>query len=603
MIGGRVRVTCAREIEQLREPSTQPAQTTAQRGRLPWPWIAALPIALAVGFAIARWTAAEQPEAFDALPLTTYAGIEDEPALSPDGKLVAFTWTGADFSANKICVKQLDASEPLVLTHGNDWNGSPTWSADGRQIAFVRWSGDGQELVIVPALGGAERKISLGKAGLGSGLSWLPVANQLIFSAGGLASASVETRKFARITNPPAGETDEGPVLSPDGQYLAFRRGSGIAEAPGQILYLHLDGKQAPEKEPKVLTAGLQGIGGIAWAPDGRSLLVSSLRNGSSHLFRVTFPGGKVRPLNGVSASAYSGGALSISPAAHNMALAVAETDTDIWRIAGPAWPAGQPRPEPARFIASTRDDVSPDYSPDGKRIAFESRRTGHEEIWSVDSGGHDAVQLTNENGPAVGSPRWSPDGSRIAFDGRKFGHSDIFWVNANGGAATRVTNDGSNYAEPAWSYDGKWLFCRSDRSGQYEIWKVPADGGKPVQVTHEGGMNPQRLAGDPRIYFADGSSLWRTESGTREELWNKLPESSDWAPWRGGVAFLGRGFVVGWFGFEDHKSTVLQQLPHPDSPRFIRRPTMAVSPDGKWVLLILTALDRGDLMLVQNVR
>jgi eukaryotic-like serine/threonine-protein kinase len=597
-----------REIQWLAEPPP-PTAAPARRRRGNWLWVAA-PAALALGFALARWTAADRTESFDAVPLTTLAGVEDQPALSPDGKLVAFTWTGPDYGPAKICVKQLDASEPLVLSHGDTAHGSPAWSPDGRRIAFLRQGEQGSDLVIAPALGGPERQVGQHfRSSLNGGLCWLPIANRLIFSAAGidstvssLISVVLDTGQPVKITEAPRGSNDLFPALSPDGRFLAFVRTAGIVEAPSQIQYLRLDDKQQPERVATTLTGALQGVGGIAWAPDGRSLVVSALRRGSSHLFRVHFPSGKTEPMAGISAAGYSGGRLSISSTAHNMAVAVSELDTDIWRIAGPAWPNSLPRPEPQRFIASTRDDVAPDYSPDGKRIAFESRRTGSQEIWSVDAEGHDAVQITSFAGPPVGSPSWSPDGSRIAFDSRKFG-SDIFVVGANGGAATRVTSDGSNYALPAWSSDGQWIYCRSDRSGRFEIWKVPADGGSPIQVTHDGSYFAQHRVGDPWIFFAAPEGIFRTpeSGGTGEKILDY--GGSLWAPWRAGIVFFGDRFTVNSFRFDDRKFTVLERLPRPESPRLLRRATMVVSPDERWVLLTMTALDRGDLMLVENIR
>ena len=373
----------------------------------------------------------------------------------------------------------------------------------------ARWRpGSGADLV--PSLGGPERKV--GKplpSGVDGGMCWLPIANRIILSTGGLASVAVDTGESVSITHPRDAQ-DFYAALSPDGRNLSFVRTSGIAEAPSQIMVLGLDTRQQPQGEPKAITTRLQGVGGVAWAPDGRSLIVSALHRGANHLFRVHFPDGKTERMSGVSLTDFVGGGLSISSVAKNMAISVSEFDVDIWRIAGPVWPDAVHRPEPQRFIASTRDDVSPDYSPDGKRIAFESRRTGSQEIWSVDAEGHDAVQITNFGGAQVGSPRWSPDGSKIAFDSRKFGTGDIFIVSSNGGTATRLTADGFSHALPVWSQDGRSIYCRTDRSGRNEIWKFPVDGGQAVQITRDGGETVQHAARDPWVYWWANGSIWR---------------------------------------------------------------------------------------------
>src|SRR5262249_52754299 len=112
-------------------------------------------------------------------------------------------------------------------------------------------------------------------------------------------------------------------------------------------------------------------------------------------------------------------------------------TDTNIWQIEGPSW-KGRRRP-PTKLIASSREDVSAAFAPDGKRIAFASDRSGSYEIWVCNSDGTNQVQLTSLAAADTGSPRWSPDSSSIAFDARLEGHGDIFVINAEG--ARRVAS------------------------------------------------------------------------------------------------------------------------------------------------------------------
>ncbi len=77
-----------------------------------------------------------------------------------------------------------------------------------------------------------------------------------------------------------------------------------------------------------------------------------------------------------------------------------------------------------------------------GKTIVLASDRTGSWEIWVCDSDGSNPVQLTSFRGPRTGTPRWSPDGQRIAFDSRPQGRSDIFIIGAEGICLFRVTGD-----------------------------------------------------------------------------------------------------------------------------------------------------------------
>jgi len=119
-----------------------------------------------------------------------------------------------------------------------------------------------------------------------------------------------------------------------------------------------------------------------------------------------------------------------------------------------------------------------------------------------VDSNGRDAVKVTNFAGPPVGALRWSPDGTKIAFDSRKYENADIFVIGANGGEALRITSDPSDEVIPAWFSDGKWIFFASNRTGREEIWKALASGGSAVQVSRVGAYNTRSVPGEPWLYY-----------------------------------------------------------------------------------------------------
>src|SRR5687768_12288274 len=97
--------------------------------------------------------------AWKIIPLTSFAGLKGNPAFSPDGRQVAFTWTGADDNFD-IYVKLIGEGTPLRLTTNQGRDVSPAWSPDGRHIAFTRYAPEGNSLMTVPSLGGAERKLA-----------------------------------------------------------------------------------------------------------------------------------------------------------------------------------------------------------------------------------------------------------------------------------------------------------------------------------------------------------------------------------------------------------------------------------------------------------
>jgi Tol biopolymer transport system component len=182
--------------------------------------------------------------------------------------------------------------------------------------------------------------------------------------------------------------------------------------------------------------------------------------------------------------------------------------DIDIWRADGHT-----AERDP---VSSTEMEYNPQFSPDGKRIAFESDRSGPEEIWVANSDGTNPAQLANF-GRHCGSPRWSPDGRRIVFDGYMVsGRWDIWVFDSSGGTPRELTKGPGNSATPSFSHDGKWVFSANDRTGRNEIFRAPFGGGAAVQVTHSGGTRPQESPDGQTVYYPKSGS-WRDPVGLYE--------------------------------------------------------------------------------------
>ena len=170
----------------------------------------------------------------------------------------------------------------------------------------------------------------------------------------------------------------------------------------------------------------------------------------------------------------------------------------------------------PAKLISSTRIDSNPEYSPDGKRIVFNSHRSGAQEIWIADADGTNPQQLTFAGGPMVANPRWSPDGQSLVIHSLLGGVRGIDLVSANGGAFRRVVEGGT---WPTWSRDGKWIYF-GGQEGQ--LWKVPSGGGAAVQVTRKGGGGSAFESADGKSSLLcedmDGDRIWRMPLGGGQE-------------------------------------------------------------------------------------
>lgn len=264
----------------------------------------------------------------------------------------------------------------------------------------------------------------------------------------------------------------------------------------------------------------------------------------------------------------------------------------------------------PTKLIASTWEDGEQQFSPDGMRIVFTSDRSGSgvSEIWLCDSDGSNTVQLTNFGGPMAGTPRWSPDGRQIAFDCNAPGHEEIYAVSVEGGPPRRLTTEKSNNAVPSWSRDGQWIYFASDRTGNWQVWKMPAGGGPAVQVTKKGGFAAFESLDGKTLYYAKGQTvpgLWKIPvQGGEETLVLEQLGAGYWGEWSlatEGIYFCDASTkAIEFFSFATHKVT---QVAKPEKDIAHPGTSLAVSPDGRWILYAQVDQVNSDIMLVENVR
>lgn len=494
---------------------------SARRGRLRHLVIVAFGLA-AIGVALwtgLRWRHAA-PAAARPVPITRFQGLEVDPAISPDGKWVAFAWDGGSGDNFDLYVQSIDGSSPMQLTKDAAADHAPAWSPDGQRIAFVRILEGKREIVVLPVLGGSEQLLFEAAEELDAwtwwggsyGLSWTPDGKHLVFGdQGGPASNSAiylysfEDGERRQLTHPPANLSDSHPVVSPNGRYLAFVR---VNRDPSAVLrnvlvqkleQLHVSG------EPTPVTSGIRVIG-FDWASDSRSIIYDS-GNREPGLWRAAVAGGPPDPLlPNITALRPSVARSGAGVVYQHMRI-----NASIWELPLPFSPSREPLGDPTfPVLASTAFDTDMQFSPDGTRIAFASSRSGHSEIWVSNRDGSQANKLTSFAGGGrvgrVGSPAWSADGKLIAFDaqGTATGKWNLYIVAAGGGGhAKPLTSDAFNNIRPSWSIDGRWIYFASDRTGDDQIWRMPSSGGTASRVTFGGGLDPVVSWDGQRVYYA----------------------------------------------------------------------------------------------------
>ncbi|HEX4545968.1 MAG TPA: winged helix-turn-helix domain-containing protein [Candidatus Acidoferrum sp.] len=212
-----------------------------------------------------------------------------------------------------------------------------------------------------------------------------------------------------------------------------------------------------------------------------------------------------------------------------------------IWHL-NLAYPQN-PKPRTVLISGKERNEGA-QPSPDGKKIAFMSDRSGSLEIWTMNRDGSSPEKLTDLG--YCGSPRWSPDSQWIAFDAVVDGPPAVFVV-AAGGPARKVASDEWENMVPSWSNDGKWIYFASHRSGDDQVWKVPFAGGPPVEVTQQGGFATAESFDGQTLYYAktrfENPEIWKVPvGGGTERRVSPLLHPKMWANWaltEEGILFL----------------------------------------------------------------
>jgi len=624
------------ELEELKEESESgrllvPQRALGRRPRRNQIWLAGLVAVFLLVALLVVWFVRPAPKSREvdltAVPLTSYPGTEDFPTFSPDGSQVAFMWNGANQNNFDIYVKMAGAGPPLRLTSDPAVDTSPAWSPNGQSIAFLRELPGGRfEVFLIPPIGGPERKLaevpppySINQVSL----AWSPDGSSLAVvdqdaanQPPGIFLLSAETGEKRRLTSPPPhSKGDYLPTFSPDGRTLAFVRlkTSGYS---GDILTLPLSKILEPQGEPKLVMSHKHIFFGLTWTSDSSEIIaaagIGSFSPGS--LWRVAADG-SVKPER----MAFSGDESSSPAVSHQgnrLAYSHGTFDRNIWRL---ELPRGTEAARPTRFISSTRQDASAEFSPDGKKIAFYSNRSGNDEIWVCNNDGTNPVQVTSLDGPSSGTPRWSPDGQEIVFDSSPDGHWDIFVVGINGGKPRRLTNQPSSESVPRWSRDGKWIYFCSDRSGTAEIWKMPSQGGEATQVTSQGGYAASESPDGKFLYYTKSvegrEGLWRmpAEGGKGTQVISLVIAhrafcvtgdgiyfitGTDSAVTRDGVYFITdtQSFTIQFFNFRTQQYRTLTKIENP----FVY---LSVSPDNRSILYTQYDQSGSDLMLVEKFK
>jgi dipeptidyl aminopeptidase/acylaminoacyl peptidase len=401
---------------------------------------------------------AKTPFTFDAL--SKIARIDD-PQLSPDGKLIAFTVQTVDLPSNtkptQIYVVPVDGGTPLRLTNDGTSNTRPRWTPDSKRIFFV-----------------SDRSNTSGSS------------NTQVWS---MAPDGSDARA---ITNLPTGA--EGVTLSPDGNLIIFTSdvypGCAPSNAVPGIDYdsacnkANLDKEADSKMHARVYTALLYRHWTQYQGSRRRHLLIQTLNAGK---VRDLTPGPIDTPpfsLGGPEPYVFSPDSVQIAYVANNDTDLSTSTNSDIYLVSSSG---GAPK----QLTGAKGADEGPLFSPDGKLLAFRTQtRAGYEsDLWRLavmDLQTNAITSLTDSLDRWVESYTWSADSKRLFFTIDEHGSQPLMMIAANGGVIRTIAQGPTSITSMQFTPGDKMLvYAEQSGSRPVEIFKATSKGGSGVALTH----------------------------------------------------------------------------------------------------------------------
>jgi Tol biopolymer transport system component len=553
------------------------------------------------------------------LTVTAFPGAEEDPAISPDGNFVAFSWSRSPDGLNAdIWVKAVDGDAMRQLTNTPEAGEKfPEWSRDGQHITFTRLAKGSSSVWMVSALGGAESLVVAASSGHAS---WLPDGKSVVtvsrtatnFS---LVNHTLTTGERQELAAAPPGMSIAHPKVSPDGRAVAFLEfGTGRS-----AVFL----KTLGGGEPTQLTEWFSGaIGGLTWTPDGRELIFARPELSGRRMVRMSAERlAAGTPVSGVPHGAMASSTSRLRPGGgYRVAMMSGQPDISL-RLVDLAPARGDTILRAHVFCDSTRTDVPGRFSPDGSHIAFVSDRRGSQQVWVARRDQPECRSLTQLQEAMVEVGSWSPDGRSLVFSATIANNTDVYIVSIDGGPVRRVTSGPAFEADPDWSRDGQWIYFSSEETGRSEIWKMSVDGRTRVKLTSDGGFDPRESADGQFLYFAKAPRTYSLGPPTRLEristqggapslvmsgilpgAWDVAGDTIVFLIALPGANTKVKPDIVARYDIVTQQVTELGALEVDASRYFVRR-FLSVSPDARWAILPHVDRHDRDILVLDNFR
>jgi Tol biopolymer transport system component/tRNA A-37 threonylcarbamoyl transferase component Bud32 len=432
------------------------------------------------------------------VPLAVDSLSEYEPRLSPDGNHVAYTRGSNSGGGMEVVVQEIGKPSSTARVLLRDAY-SAVWSPQGGTLAMLRTtqsSAGTVDIVLVDAAGG-EIVRKLGEIRVpGPMQDWVP-SPYLDFSPDGrflvacdgwgrgpsfLNLLSLETGESRPLTVPVDGSIgDFSPRFSPDGKRIAFAKVRRMAAS--DLYVLPLTASELRTAGPPVRIRSQEMWNAFpAWTPDGSHVVFASGQMHGARLHKVQASGegapiplpvaeGSVSPIDLRQGS---------KPDTSRIVYSRLIRDDNIIRLELPAR-AGQ-RPVRSTLIDSSFVNEQPEYSADGRQVAFLSNRTGSFQVWIANADGTSPRQVSHFRSAEIQRVAWHPSGAFLAVQAAQPDREGLYEMDAASGEL-RLLVEGSAEG-PCYSSDGAALLYGMRKDGRPRIWSIPArGGGRPTEL------------------------------------------------------------------------------------------------------------------------
>jgi Tol biopolymer transport system component/predicted Ser/Thr protein kinase len=440
-------------------------------------------------------------ESLEAKPIPGTEGAVN-PFFSPDGQWVGF------FAGGKL--KKISVSGGAALTLGDAVN--PRGANWGNQGTITFAPTTNAALQQVPDAGGTPQPLTRFEKGEASH-RWpesLPGGKAVLFAAGQsginfinaqVAAQSVGTGERRNLI-----QGGNYPRYAPSG-HLVYAQGGSLMAVPFDPQRLAITGAAVPMVEG-VLQSPTNGHAQYSFSDTGSLVYVSGVVQGTQSRLVWVSRNGAEQPL---AAPAHAFVFPRLSPDGRRVAVGIVEQESQVWLY-------DLSRETLTRFTFEGNANYNPVWTPDGKRIAFQSNKEGAPNVfWQLanGSGGLDRLTTSEYLQAPMSS---SPDGQLLVFiEVNPSTQRDIWVLRMGDRKAQPFLRTRFDETSPRFSPDGRWLAYISNESGRYEIYVQPYPGpGGKWQISTEGGSEPAWNPNGRELFYRSGDKMMAVEIATQ---------------------------------------------------------------------------------------